>query len=443
MARSIAISRSLSRVAILSFFIITLFLISVFFQDRRTQFGTRGRPESHTSLSFPSLKLKKPPAPTSRLDLSELECKAAFPGATQEIDEAVARGKFAFGRSDPEYKGLVQGRIMGGKLYILTTAPDRTPEILLQRLAILQQLHRAILTSPSPLPDTHFAFVINDAPKNNSWAFARPNKDSSANIWLMPHFGFWTWPPHLGPMDDVLARISAVEEQAGGLEERIDKAIWRGTPWFNPLGHPLLRQDLLRVSKNRPWADIQALNISSNGTKTNSLRIEEFCKYKYVVYTEGVTYSGRLPYHQACGSVLLMAPLTWLTTTARLMRPVDAEMLLKHRPESVSTVRPLLSTLPPSDWRHSNALYVYPNFSNLEQTILFLRKHPEIAKVIAKNQRDMVVGGGYLSGTAETCYWRALIHGWASVAVIVKREWGEEVGERFESWVLREIIERR
>lgn len=114
MARSIAISRSLSRVAILSFFIITLFLVTAFFQDRRTQFGTHGGPQSQIPLSPPPSK--KPPAPTSRLDLSELECKAAFPGTTQEVDEAVARGKFAFGKSDPEYKGLVQGRIIDGKV---------------------------------------------------------------------------------------------------------------------------------------------------------------------------------------------------------------------------------------------------------------------------------------------------------------------------------------
>lgn len=416
----------------------------------------------------------------SRLDLTEQQCRAAFPGLTEDIDENIKKGKFVFGKSDADYKGLIQGRIKDNKvrsslpplsipsylkklttlqkkLYILTTAPDTTSEILFQRSAVLQQIQRALTTAPDHLPDTHFTFVINDSPKNNSWSFAKPNKNSNYNVWLMPHFSFWSWPssdPPLGTIDDILTRITNVEKE-GPWVQKIDRAVWRGTPWFNPLGYPLLRQALLKAAKDKEWADVAALNRTASGAYANSLRIEDFCRYKYVVYTEGVTYSGRLPYHQACESVLLMAPLTYLTHTAYSIRPVVADELLSVFSSSSSSasvgssakktgyVQPLLPTIPASEWHTANAIYVRPDFSNLESTIFFLRSHPEVAARIARNQRDVVVEGQYLSSAAEVCYWRSLVRGWAKSAVVDEAQWGSEMGERFENWILEEVTSER
>jgi hypothetical protein len=307
--------------------------------------------------------------------------------------------------------------------------------------------------------------VINDSPKNNSWVFATPNKvDRRYNTWLMPHFGFWSWAGKgkdmgLGAADEVFERISAVESSTPW-EKKTDKVVWRGTPWFNPVGHPTLRQDLLKASKNREWADIEALNVTTQGTHSNAVRIEAFCSFRYVVYTEGVTYSGRLPYHQACASVLLTAPLTYLTHTAHLLRPIDADVLMgafessaargkpayngPPPPVSKSTIEPLLATV--QDWRTANAVYLQPTFANLERTVVFLREHPEVATRIAANQRALMDGGGYLSAAAETCYWRGLIQGWASVAEVSDEEgdgedvrWAGEQGERFENWIVRQV----
>ena len=58
-----------------------------------------------------------------------------------------------------------------------------------------------------------------------------------------------------------------------------------------------------------------------------------------------------------------------------------------------------------------------------------------VAKGIAERQREMMVGGGYLSEGAEACYWRSLIRGWARmVRVPDMSEWGE--GIRWETFVL-------
>lgn len=309
-----------------------------------------------------------------------------------------------------------------------------------QRLATLSQIHRALITSPSPLPDTYFAFTINDVPKNDSWAFASPNKPNDMNIWLMPPFSSWSWPsPHLGTIFEILQRISLLESSLP-FHAKTDKLVWRGTPWFNPIGHPNLRQDLLRVTANKHWADVLVLNA------TTSLLIEDFCRYKYLVYTEGVTYSGRLPYHQACESVLVSAPLTWITSTAVVMRPIRAEELIATTPSSsLSTPVNLknreigaLQTEP--DYRNANAIYVSPDFYNLEALIEWLEAHPHVAQRIARNQRQMMVEGGYLGEGAETCYWRALIWGWARVARVEEEDWKEYgEGERFETWLLKQV----
>lgn len=87
-------------------------------------------------------------------------------------------------------------------------------------------------------------------------------------------------------MDEALERIR-LTEKAMPWERKIDKIVWRGTPWFNPIGNKNLRPGLLKVTKGKEWADVQSLQqISPNEQGGISMNIEEFCKYKYIAYTE-------------------------------------------------------------------------------------------------------------------------------------------------------------
>jgi hypothetical protein len=103
----------------------------------------------------------------------------------------------------------------------------------------------------------------------------------------MPHFSFWAWPlPFIGTLDSALARISAVETSTPW-PKKIDKVVWRGTTWFNSVGNTNLRPKLLQATKGKEWADVEDLKWFNNGEKArNSLLIEDFCKYKYIIYTE-------------------------------------------------------------------------------------------------------------------------------------------------------------
>jgi hypothetical protein len=103
----------------------------------------------------------------------------------------------------------------------------------------------------------------------------------------MPHFSFWSWPlPFIGPVDAALSSIQAIESSIPW-DDKIDKAVWRGTAWFNGPGNPQLRQNMLAVAKGKEWGDVQVLEWNNNAVNaSNALRIEDFCKYKYILYTE-------------------------------------------------------------------------------------------------------------------------------------------------------------
>lgn len=113
----------------------------------------------------------------------------------------------------------------------------------------------------------------------------------------MPHYGGWSWPlASLGPLDEAIGRINVVErdiESRGGWSAKIDKAVWRGTPWFNPDWRMGLRHMLLEVAgtrtlddgskQDRPWADVKTFTAPG---QPDGLSAEDFCRYKYIIYTE-------------------------------------------------------------------------------------------------------------------------------------------------------------
>ncbi|KAJ3951848.1 hypothetical protein N0V92_011728 [Colletotrichum tropicale] len=191
------------------------------------------------------------------------------------------------------------------------------------------------------------------------------------------------------------------------------------------------KQELLKIAKDAKWADVQALEWTNQGEDaTNALNIEEFCRYKYIIHTEGVSYSGRLQFHQLCESVILGPPIEWMQHTTHLVKPVYSSTLLGS--EEANTVEREKSQKQQQQGRYpskraqetwpatfrpeeANMVFVNPDWSDLEATISWLENHADVAHGIAKRQRDLFAGRGYLSPAAEVCYWRALIRGWSQV----------------------------
>jgi len=281
----------------------------------------------------------------------------------------------------------------------------------------------------------------------------------------MPHFSFWAWPlPFIGSFARAAAAVDVLEARLSfGLKD--PRAVWRGTKRYNSAHNPKMREDLLRVTAGKKWADVQELRwavgdgagdggaaVRPKGARerggpvaANALMIEDFCRYKYVVHTEGITYSGRFQLHQLCGSVLLTPPVAWLQHTTHLIRPIfssDLDLGDVGRGEGATKSRWKPSAGERRAWpvhyspREANIVFVAPDWSDLEATVAWLEAHPEVAEGIARRQRDLFVGGGYFSPAAEACYWRSLIRGWARVARTNGEGWEDQEGVPWETFAM-------
>ncbi|GKT90964.1 DUF821 domain-containing protein [Colletotrichum tofieldiae] len=422
----------------------------------------------------------------NNLHLTEEECQVTFPGLTKEIDAAVSEGEFQLGLSDTSVSLL--GQVKDNRILILQ-APRRvdmsdqwlevggtpsswsnknieqmrmeTTAYMYQRQnAALHQLNRALITSSAPLPDTFFNLYIQDTPVSRSWSHSRPViSPSPKHIFAIPHFSFWAWnQPFIRSIPHAATAITDIEASLP-FDMKDRRAVWRGTTWFNngASANPRSRQELLRITNDAKWADVQALEWVNNGENaTNALMIEDFCRHKYIIHTEGVSYSGRLQFHQLCESVLLSPPMEWMQHTTHLVKPVYSSALLGQNSEtntdSVTTKSPSgypslrtretwPATVGPGE---ANTVFVNPDWSDLEATINWLEDHAEVARGIARRQRALFFERGYMSPAAEVCYWRALVRGWSQVVRINDTIRENSESTSFEEFVTRtEMVQKR
>jgi len=218
--------------------------------------------------------------------------------------------------------------------------------------------------------------------------------------------------------------------------------VWRGTAWYNSVHSPRLRQNLIAATKGKAWADVAALDWhGQTDNATNALPVEGFCRYRYVVHTEGIAYSGRFQFLQLCASVVITPPIQWLQHTTHLVRPLFSSEIPGLREKKGGVPAPW-DKVARRSWPVSytadeaNIVFVAPDWSDLEDTVLWLEAHPRAAQGIASRQRDLFAGGGYFSPAAEACYWRALVRGWHKVARYDEKEWGGRDGIPYETFVL-------
>jgi hypothetical protein len=305
--------------------------------------------------------------------------------------------------------------------------------------ASVQQIYRAIKTSPEPLPNVSFAFDTHDKSLASSMSYARPVESPSKKIiFPMPHFSFWSWPlPFIRSLPAAHRAIDAVEA-ALPFAAKDPRAVWRGTTWFNngAGSNPRSRQDLVALARGAAWADVEPLDWETNSlVASNAIDIHDFCRYRYIVHTEGIGYSGRLQFHQLCESVLLSPPLEWIQHTTHLAKPIFSSTLLGTVDSSTHPSSRVRQRWPVEySQNEANIVFIAPDWSDLHATVEWLQEHQDVAAGIARRQRQTYHGGGYLSPAAEACYWRALLRGWAEVAQPVGEEW-EATGVPFEEYI--------
>ncbi|KAK4934843.1 hypothetical protein LTR10_023985 [Elasticomyces elasticus] len=349
------------------------------------------------------LPFEVPTAPNDQqaniLSLNDSQCTALFPDAFEEIEFALTRGPIDRSLEDVDVRnGHVRARIYNGALYVI----DRGHDVRHRQSAILHQIHRAIITAPSPseIPNIDFEFSVNDHPSADVWSLARSDAiEEFQNMWLMPDSGFWSGPePHIGSLHEIHERIIQTEGSMTWAEKH-SKALWRDSV-EGPKG---LGAKLLETAQDQDWSDVEQLKYSSG-----ALNMEEICRYKYLIYTEDVAYPSRLRNYQMCRSVIISPELKWQQTTSSLIS---------------------------SSGPDQNMVIVKEDWSDLARTIERLEANPDHAERIANNTartfRDW-----YLRPGVETCYWRKLFRAWAEVTDSVKELALDERGTRFESFVL-------
>jgi hypothetical protein len=272
-------------------------------------------------------------------------------------------------------------------LYIISTEG----KIYSRGIAVLLSLNRAITTSPEPLPNIEFTFSTDDwLPPLPQWAFARKRHDNQT--WLIPDFGFWSWPEtKVGSYGEVQLKAVAMEESSANptgkpwhWEDKVGKLLWRGATM-----NLELREKLVNVTKGKQWADVVPLDWHNEMSMTKDLKsMDEHCQYKYLAHTEGNSYSGRLKYLQNCRSVIVAHDMDWLQHFSTLLIPSGPDQ---------------------------NYLEVKRDFSDLETALLWLQKNDAKARKIADNSVK-TFREQYLTPAAEACYWRQLIRAWADIS---------------------------
>ncbi|KAI9617717.1 hypothetical protein H4Q26_013025 [Puccinia striiformis f. sp. tritici PST-130] len=327
--------------------------------------------------------------PTMDRMMDQERCQGLFPNLYQELDRAVAyhssRGNVTIQHLDRAYQySHARVLIYRNRVYIkgFSGGPGLRTE------AILNSIQEAVITSPELLPDIEFVIKTNDAPQGGDdehplWVLDRTK--SQEEVWLMPDYGFYSWPePKVGGMVEVRDK-TAEREASLTWDKKISKAFWRGAILVK------LREQLLEVSKGKSWSDIKPIvwqNLNG-GLKTP----EDHCNYKFLVHTEGYAYSGRLKYLQMCRSVVVGHEMQYIQ---------HFHHLLDSRPHSPT---------------QNIAITEGPGMEGLPKLMDALLADPVWAESIANNSYPLF--RHYLSPAGVHCYWRQMFRAWAKVQAFV------------------------
>ncbi|KAF7899719.1 hypothetical protein EAF00_004055 [Botryotinia globosa] len=319
------------------------------------------------------------------LFLTQEQCDVAFPGLFEEVERPVKlrKNKKVMRKElddTPALNGFIRAMIFDQQLYII----DTCGKIYSRGIATLHALHRAMLTSPEPLPNIEFTMNVDDKMEGHpQWLYARQGKNEET--WLMPEYGFWSWPEtKIGSYGEMQMKAILTESE-WPWRRKIDKLLWRGATM-----NLEVRKKFVNVTEGKAWADVKTLDWHDEGSMKNDLKsMDEHCQYKFLAHTEGNSYSARLKYLRNCRSVIVAHELEWMEFFHPLMK--------KDGPEQ-------------------NYIEVDREFEGLEKKMVELiegKDQKGIEEIAERSVR--VFRERYLTPAAETCYWRRLIRGWKEV----------------------------
>ncbi|CAD6583247.1 MAG: hypothetical protein TREMPRED_003509 [Tremellales sp. Tagirdzhanova-0007] len=297
--------------AILGFFIL---LIAQF--HPRIPFDLRSIP---SPFSIPSHVSTHTPTEAEDRHLSSQECITRYPELYYEAD----RARDWHHRREGISKQAVDAAERDGGNARLVILDNKASLLFVKAYygglntrtqAAIAAVYRTLLTSPEPLPDVDFVIQTHDAGGGDYPHFVLDRTVEQEHLWLMPDFGFFSWPePGVGAYDQVRAETLNYETvlelnatEASILGRKTKKLFWRGSPMVE------VRQDLLRASRDQPWSDVKelnwgAVNQDEEGREQNNGDLKspsEHCQFAFLAHVEG--------YLQQCRSIIVSQPLRYI-----------------------------------------------------------------------------------------------------------------------------------
>lgn len=324
--------------------------------------------------------------------LSDEQCTSAFPKLYRDIEQMTARFKDKpITKRDLEEMLLgakIHAMIYEGELYVMQAPDLRAPYA--RGMASLHAINRALVGYPDrvSLPNCEFVIDIGDGQNpfdGPAWFYTKRSEKAYESIWLIPDYGFYSWPePKVGSYNEVRKKIALLEEDLR-FEDKEPKLVWRGAPMIP------LRQEFLALTDNVAWADTLAINWDDKDSlKYSLMTIPEHCRYQFVAHLDGWSMSGQGKYMHNCESVFVA-------------------------PASSLKWNEIFSSAIETSGPKQNVVVVKEDWSDLETKMENLLANPAKAKKIAQ-ESTKVFRDRYLTPAAEACYWRKLFQGWRSVS---------------------------
>ncbi|KAG2425711.1 hypothetical protein HXX76_013553 [Chlamydomonas incerta] len=187
----------------------------------------------------------------------------------------------------------------------------------------LMLLHRLVSRfGRTRLPDMEFGIHRGDVPKPGAWMSFCGRRGELPGTWLYPDFGYYAWPEIMMPPWEAIRQRTQEVVAAHPFAARSSRMFWRGGAGKHI--NTDVRGKLLRALENRTdIADVRTIptfDVLAQRGLQSFTPLWDFCKHKYILYTEGNSYSGRLKYHVLCGSVIISHPRKYDTMLSALMQ---------------------------------------------------------------------------------------------------------------------------
>lgn len=252
--------------------------------------------------------------------------------------------------------------------------------------AVLHAIYR-VLVRFGPMPDSLITIEVSDGWNMNHEGlpiFTMTKKAGDSGV-LFPDFTFFSWPESECPGErshayrylvgqfQKLADSEKQDSQAAW-DGKTDTLFWRGAMTGN-------RAAIVQTLNGVPHTDVALMHWSDNQvTGDNEARgcatLLDNCKYKYLAFLNGNSYSSRLKYLMMCGSTVFSAQELWSEWWTGLLEAGKDYILVSP------------------DWEDAPA--------KLQE----LRSSADGGRAMAENARAKVLD--ILSQDAVDCYWQHL-----------------------------------